>query len=92
MTTVYGSCASALPLVMEELVAAVERFNEDYKARHGESAYEHFLYRVKGEESMREKCVRKGLSVTPRSALRMHQKALKTVYALLSERRAQQMK
>lgn len=30
--------------------------------------------------------------VTPRSALRMHQKALKTVYALLSERRAQQMK
>lgn len=30
--------------------------------------------------------------VTPRSALRMHQKALRTVHALLSERRAQQMK
>ena len=30
--------------------------------------------------------------VTPRSALRMHQKALKTVHVLLSERRAQQMK
>ena len=70
MTTVYGSCAPALPLVMGELVAAVERFNADYKARYGESAYEHFLYRVKGEESMREKCVRKGLSVSPRSALR----------------------
>ena len=30
--------------------------------------------------------------VTPRSALRMHQKALHTVYALLSEKRAQQIK
>lgn len=30
--------------------------------------------------------------VTPRSALRMHQKALHTVYALLSEKRAQQIR
>lgn len=70
MTSIYGSCAAALPQVMGELVAAVETFNRDYRARHGESAYEHFLYRVKGEESMREKCARKGLPETPRSALR----------------------
>ena len=32
------------------------------------------------------------LYVTPRSAMRLHRRALKTVYALLSERRARQIK
>lgn len=70
MTSIYGSCAPSLPLVMGELVKLVEAFNADYRFRHGESAYEHFLYRVKSEESMREKCVRKGLSEGAHSALR----------------------
>lgn len=70
MTSIYGSCDSSLPLVMGQLVEAVETFNAGYRARHGENAYEHFLYRVKGEESMREKCARKGLSESAHSALR----------------------
>ena len=70
MESIYGPCAAVLPKVLEQLTAAVEVFNQNYQARHGERAYEHFLYRVKGEESMREKCRRKGLPETARSALR----------------------
>lgn len=70
MDSIYGPWADALPAVMERLTDAVEVFNTGYRARHGESAYEHFLYRIKSEQSMEEKCLRKGLPPTPRSALR----------------------
>ncbi|MCR5826314.1 MAG: GTP pyrophosphokinase family protein [Oscillospiraceae bacterium] len=70
---VYGKYAAYLPQVMDLLANDVKTYNEQYRARYGESAYEHFLYRVKSEDSMAEKCSRKGLSVTPESALgRIH--------------------
>jgi GTP pyrophosphokinase len=68
--SIYGSCTDDLPKAMALLVDWVERYNAQYRKRYGEGAYEHFLYRVKSEGSMREKCVRKGLPVTPHSALR----------------------
>ncbi len=67
--SIYGPHAATLPLVMGTLVQAIERFQDQYRHRYGQSPYEHFLHRVKGEESMREKCARKGLPATPHSAL-----------------------
>ena len=66
---VYGKYKDYLPQVIDLLVSAVENYSTAYQARYGERAYEHFLYRVKDEASMEEKCVRKGLSVCPTSAL-----------------------
>ena len=67
--SIYGQYAQTLPLVMEKLVQAIEQFQTEYRHSFGQSPYEHFLHRVKSEESMREKCARKGLPATARSAL-----------------------
>ncbi len=67
--SIYGKYKEILPKVMERLVSAIERFNGQYREAHGENVYEHFLYRIKAEESMREKCRRQNLPETPASAL-----------------------
>ena len=67
--SIYGSCKPGVEQTMQSLAALIESFNSEYKTRHGEPVYEHFLYRVKDEESMREKCRRDGLEETPYSAL-----------------------
>ena len=68
-TGIYGKYKSVLPLVMQQLVDEVKAFNTKYREKYQESAYEHFLYRIKEEESMREKCRRLHLPETPQSAL-----------------------
>lgn len=47
----------------------IEGYNEKYKEEAGEGIYEHLSARIKGEQSMREKCDRRGLPQTPYSAL-----------------------
>ncbi|WP_296954260.1 GTP pyrophosphokinase family protein [uncultured Dialister sp.] len=67
--SIYGAHKDTLPKILDGLVSKIKAFSDDYKEKTGEAAYEHLIYRVKSEESMREKCRRKGLPETARSAL-----------------------
>lgn len=68
--SIYGPYELILQEVLDTLIGQIQQYNEDEKERHGEAAYEHLIYRIKGQESMREKCSRKGLPQTAQSALR----------------------
>ena len=63
MESIYGAQAPYLEQVLARVMAQIA-------AACGEGRYEHLIGRVKEEQSMREKCRRKGLPETPRSALR----------------------
>jgi GTP pyrophosphokinase len=54
---------------MADLAAHIKSYNAALKERTGEGAYEHFIYRIKTNDSMKEKCSRKGLPQTAQSAL-----------------------
>ena len=68
--SIYGDCRDALPEILHILVSRIQEFNTAHENRTGESAYEHLIYRIKSEDSMEKKCLRKGLPLTPQSALR----------------------
>lgn len=68
-TSIYGVYEPALQAVMQELISRIRAYSSDTKKKTGEAAYEHLIYRLKSEASMREKCDRKGLPQTARSAL-----------------------
>lgn len=65
----YAAWRPVLEQVMQRLVGAIEQYNEAEKQKTGQSAYEHLIYRVKGVDSMEEKCRRKELPVNAVSAL-----------------------
>nr|WP_288298352.1 GTP pyrophosphokinase family protein [uncultured Allisonella sp.] len=67
--SIYASWKPVLEKIMHRLVDYLENKNAEKKASTGESAFEHINYRIKGEESMRDKCRRKEISETPESAL-----------------------
>lgn len=56
-------------MVMSDLVSMIEKANEETRTESGEPLYEHLIYRIKSEDSMREKCSRKGVPASPESAL-----------------------
>ena len=66
---IYGKYQPALETVLSNLVRRIQNYNKKEKEKNGEMAYEHLIYRLKSHESMAEKCSRKGLLQTPRSAL-----------------------
>jgi len=71
--SIYGKYEEILPAVMEYISGPIRRFNEDTIKETGHSVYEHLIYRIKSDDSMREKCRRKGLPETTESALKkMH--------------------
>ena len=67
--SIYGKYQNILPEVMNILVKKIENLNQKQKEQTGEGIYEHFIYRIKSEESMREKCRRKNLPETYETAL-----------------------
>ena len=67
--SIYGKHKEVLPAVLKHLVSQIENYNETKRKETGEPAYEHLIYRIKSEDSMREKCQRKGLPPVPKSAL-----------------------
>jgi putative GTP pyrophosphokinase len=69
-SSIYGGEASVLPLVMNDFISKIQSHNEAVKNKTHEESYEHLNYRIKSEDSMREKCRRKGFPETPVSALR----------------------
>ncbi len=68
--SIYGACADTLPYVLDRFQDQLEKLNNRTKEKTGEGIYEHLIARVKSEESMREKCVRKGIPQTSYCALR----------------------
>jgi putative GTP pyrophosphokinase len=66
----YAAWHPVLGKVESYLVQQIQQYNEAHRQKTGEMAYEHLIYRVKDVDSMEEKCVRKGLPVSARSALR----------------------
>ncbi|MEE1050607.1 MAG: GTP pyrophosphokinase family protein, partial [Lachnospiraceae bacterium] len=67
--SIYGKYKEVLPQVMRTLTDAIIQFNWERVQTTGHPIYEHFNYRVKSDESMREKCTRRELPQTPESAL-----------------------
>lgn len=67
--SIYGDCAPYLPHAMQMLIDCITAFDAQRRKVTGEGAYEHFIHRIKSEESMREKCRRRNLPETPHSAL-----------------------
>jgi len=67
--TIYGNTLPLLQEVMQQLANKIDAFNRTMFEATGHHAYEHLSYRIKSDESMREKCDRKGLPQTEESAL-----------------------
>jgi ppGpp synthetase/RelA/SpoT-type nucleotidyltranferase len=56
--------------VMDDLVRAIEENSRRHEAEHGDKLFEHLNWRIKGDESMRQKLVKRKLVPTARNALR----------------------
>ncbi|CAH1706324.1 GTP pyrophosphokinase YwaC [Lactobacillus delbrueckii subsp. delbrueckii] len=67
--SIYGKYADYLPQILDSVLQQIQGIGQEYSAKHGQKLYEYLKGRVKGEESMTQKCERKGLPLTPESAL-----------------------
>lgn len=67
---IYGVYGAHLPIVLEELSQKIHEANRKQKEETGFKLFEHFIARIKSPASMADKCQRKGLPVTPESALK----------------------
>ena len=67
--SIYGEYKENLQKILDNIVGRINDYtNEEYE-RSGRKLHEHLIARVKSDESMREKCVRRGIDQTPYSAL-----------------------
>ncbi|SDO55660.1 ppGpp synthetase catalytic domain-containing protein (RelA/SpoT-type nucleotidyltranferase) [Streptococcus equinus] len=69
--TIYGKYADYLPLILEDFSQRIQEKNDLVKKETGYKLFEHLIARVKTQESMIEKCQRKGYEVSTESALRL---------------------
>ena len=67
--SIYGEHKPELEKLLNSILLQVSEIREDMKSQLGIDPVEHCLGRIKSEDSMREKCVRKNLPVTTESAL-----------------------
>lgn len=67
---IYGGCKESLQNVLDDLKGRIKQYSAEEKKNTGIKLVEHLIARIKEEDSMREKCRRRGLPETPRSALR----------------------
>ena len=68
-SSIYGEHLPELYRIAEKMEYRISRLRENMRKQSGMDVVEHCLSRVKSDESMREKCRRKGLPETPESAL-----------------------
>ena len=68
---IYGKYADYLPLILEDFSQRIQEKNDLIKKETGYKLFEHLIARVKTQESMIEKCQRKGYEVSTESALRL---------------------
>lgn len=64
---IYGQYRQSMEKIMKDMV---EKIENTAKAREGNKLYEHIAYRIKCDESAREKLEKNGLDPTDRNALR----------------------
>lgn len=69
MESIYGTQKEQLEAVMKRLQEAIARVRKQIEEETGIDPVEHCLARIKSEESMQEKCRRRGLPETTESAL-----------------------
>ena len=69
MPGIYGNHLPQMQAALEDLTGRIDGIREEMKRNLGMDPVEHCLGRIKSEESMREKCRRKGLPETEESAL-----------------------
>ena len=69
MDSIYGEYLETMEYVMRDMEARLATINRRVFRETGEHIYEHFSCRIKSEDSMREKCRRKGVPETPEGAL-----------------------
>ena len=62
--SIYGSSRPLLEQTMQMLLEEIAKIREEMTEELGMDPIEHLLGRIKSEESMREKCRRKGLPET----------------------------
>ena len=67
--SIYGEHITKLRAVMHNLLRSINLLRDKIKAENGTDPVDHCLARIKSDESMREKCRRKGLPETTESAL-----------------------
>ena len=67
--SIYGNYIYSLENIAENLENKIKFFSDQNYENRGYKLYEHLSKRVKSEESMREKCIRKNLPQTSYSAL-----------------------
>lgn len=87
MQDIYGNHRPEMEEVLDALVARLKALRASMEAETGFDPIEHILARIKSDESMREKCRRKGLPETTDSALNELYDALgvRIVCAFLSD-------
>ena len=67
--SIYGTSRPLLEETMQMVLGEITKIRNEMAGELGMDPVEHLLGRIKSEESMREKCRRKGLPETPESAL-----------------------
>lgn len=67
--SIYGTSKPLLEETMQMVLREITKIRNEMTEELGMDPIEHLLGRIKSEESMREKCRRKGIPETPESAL-----------------------
>ena len=67
---IYGGFRPTLEQIKDTFARRIEDYTAAEYEKTGIRIYEHLIARVKSEDSMTEKCERKGLPTTPHSAMK----------------------
>lgn len=70
MLNIYGDFEPTLHEILDNLMTRINYLNTDYQNQYHESLFEHLNGRIKSQDSMKQKCQKKNLPLTPYSALR----------------------
>ena len=76
MESIYGRYESALYTVQDKMEKAFNEYQQQIYEKTQDKGYEHILVRIKSDESMREKCRRKGIEENEYSALFINKDAI----------------
>ena len=71
MDSIYGSHLPEMERIQQEIQTCIDALRQKMKEESGLEPVEHCLSRIKSEDSMREKCRRRGIPETAESALRV---------------------
>lgn len=69
--SIYGGFSNTLEEIKDMFSKRIEYYTAEEYENTGIKIYEHLTARVKSEESMKEKCIRKGYDITPHSAMKL---------------------